>query len=316
TSPQRVVLIPSVSYGIASVAKNISFAPGEEILLLEEQYPSNYYSWKNISDRQDVKLTIIPRPQAEAQAGQIWNEEILKAIQPATKVVALGQVHWTDGTLFDLEAIGKKARENGALLIIDGSQSIGALPFDQAKIKADALFAVGYKWLLGPFALGLGYLGEAFDGGSPLEENWINRQDSDDFQGLVDYTPYYRPEAARYSVGENSNFHLLPILQKSLENLLSWGVEEIQTYCQSITKEPLEQLSAWGCQMETEANRAHHLIGIRFPSGFDLRKLQVALQENQVYASLRGDALRISVHCYTDAQDLGKLTSVIRQVLG
>ena len=103
-------------------------------------------------------------------------------------------------------------------MIIDGSQSIGALPYDNENIKPDALFTVGYKWLLGPFSLGRGYYGEYFDGGIPLEENWVNRKHSKDFQNLVNYTDEYGPIAARYNVGQNSNFHLVPILNETIMN--------------------------------------------------------------------------------------------------
>jgi len=309
---QRIAVIPSVSYGVAAVAKNIKLNPNEEILVADEQYPSNYYSWVNITKESGSEIKIVKPPKEPNNRGRIWNERILDAISEKTRIVSLGNVHWTDGTLFQLKEISKIAKQNNALLIIDGSQSIGALPFDLREIKADAVFSVGYKWLLGPFSLGVSYFGDYFDEGSPLEENWINRKDSDDFQGLVDYTPEYRPFAGRYNVGENSNFHLTPILNGAIEQLLQWGVSNIQKYCKEITTEPINELRNLGCIIEDDECRTNHLFGIRFDNSMDLSKLQKKFLDSKIYASLRGTAVRISVNVYNDQNDMDKLVECIK----
>ena len=71
---------------------------------------------------------------------------------PLPRVVAIGHVHWSDGTLFDLKKIRERLDEVGGLLIIDGTQSVGALPFSVKEFKPDALICGGYKWLLGPYS--------------------------------------------------------------------------------------------------------------------------------------------------------------------
>ena len=313
--PDRIALIPSVSYGMATVARNIGLKPGDELVLLEEQYPSNYYSWQALAAETGAGIVTVKAPESFENKGEAWNEAILNAINERTKVVALGQVHWTDGTRFGLVQIGERARAVGAKLIIDGSQSVGALPFNIQEIRPDALFCVGYKWLLGPFSLGLAYFGEAFDNGSPLEENWINREGSDDFQNLVNYTPDYRPKAGRYSVGENSNFHLLPILKGALVQLNEWGVANIQDYCQQLTAIPINELTQLGCIVEKQESRAAHLFGIRFRKEVDLSRLNALFVENQIYVSLRGTAVRVSVNVFNDQNDMDKLVETIKRVL-
>ena len=117
-------------------------------------------------------------------------------------MVSIGHVHWSDGTLFHLEKIRAKLDKTGGLLVIDGTQSVGALPFSISKIRPDALICAGYKWLMGPYSLGLAYYGPAFDNGMPVEENWINRHNSEDFTGLIGYQDTYREMSLRYEVGE------------------------------------------------------------------------------------------------------------------
>ena len=96
--------------------------------------------------------------------------------------------------------------------------------------------------MLGHYGLGVAYYSERFNQGIPIEDNWINRKDSDDFQNLVNYQDQYREGAARYSVGEQSNFIQVPILQAGLEQILEWGVENIQAYCTDLHKNLIRNL--------------------------------------------------------------------------
>src|SRR6187402_2277519 len=147
-NPKRIAIVPSVSYGMANVAANLKISRGEKIVVAGEQFPSNYYPWQRLCSESGATLNVIEPPKDLLQRGAIWNEKILSAIDNNTKAVALGNVHWADGTLFNLEQIRKRTRDVGALLIIDGTQSVGVLPFDIKKIQPDALVCAGYKWLL------------------------------------------------------------------------------------------------------------------------------------------------------------------------
>ncbi|MDZ7647737.1 MAG: hypothetical protein U5K54_11465 [Cytophagales bacterium] len=112
----------------------------------------------------------------------------------------------------------------------------GRYHLDIKEIRPDALICGGYKWLMGPYSLGLAYYGEYFDQGIPVEENWINRLHSENFAGLVNYESDYQPGALRYEVGEHSNFILVPMLLEALEQINQWKPVNIQKYCAAITK--------------------------------------------------------------------------------
>jgi len=192
----QVALIPAVSYGMATIAKNLDIKAGQNIVLLHEQFPSNVYSWLNFQE-QGVSIKTV----RQSGSKKDFNEQILAAIDENTALVTIPQVHWADGYLFDLLEIGKKARQVAAAFVIDGSQSVGALAFDVNTIKPDALIVAGYKTLMGPYGLGYMYLGDRFLGGKPLEENWIGRKDSENFAALVDYKSEYGKGAVRFDLG-------------------------------------------------------------------------------------------------------------------
>ena len=308
--PQRVAIIPSASYGVATVARNLDLRRGQNIVLTAEQFPSNVYAWRRF-EAQGLTLRFV-EPPGSGPRGEGWSRRILEAIDDDTAAVTMGHVHWTDGTRFDLVEIGRRAREVGAALIVDGTQSVGAMPFDVERLQPDALICAGYKWLMGPYGIGLAYYGPRFDGGTPLEEGWIDRLGSEDFSRLVDYQDRYQPGALRYDVGERSNFVLLPMLRRALEQLLDWGVAAIQLYCRELSRELIAGAKGLGYVIEDEAWRGSHLFGLRLPAGQEVGELQQALAANRIAASVRGNAVRISPHVYNDGADMAALLEALR----
>ena len=311
--PGRVAIIPSVSYGIATAARNTSAERGQNIVVVSEQFPSNVYAWRRLAAERGLELRTVTAPDSPRR-GEDWNGALLAAIDGDTALVALPNVHWTDGTRFDLEEVGRRARALGAAFVIDASQSVGALPFDIKRVGADALITAAYKWLLGPYSIGLAWFGPRYDGGVPLEETWIGRRGSEDFRGLVNYRDEYQPGAVRYDVGERSNFMLVPMLVAALRLILEWRPERIQQYCAELTAAALEEARELGFVVEDPAWRGHHLFGLRAPAGIDLAALNDALREHGVSASLRGSALRVSPNVYNDEADVEALVRALRQV--
>lgn len=306
----RIATIPSVSYGIATVTHNITLNKDEEIVVINEQFPSNIYSWQNLAEKYNATVKTVVKNENEN-----WNISILNTINHKTAVVAIGNIHWSNGSLFDLKAISKKAKEHNALLIIDGSQSVGALPFSVNQIKPDALICAGYKWLFGPYGCGYAYYGKYFDNGIPLEENWANRLNSDNFSGLTNYEPNYKPLANRYQVGESGNFIYVKMQIAALKQIIEWTPSAIQEYCKTISAKAVKQLKALGCKIEDDKDRAHHLFGIQLPENIDLEALKKDFANNNIFVSFRGNYIRVSCHLFNTANDFEPLISCLSKHL-
>lgn len=304
---ETIAIIPSVSYGIAIAVTNIPFEKGDEIIVLEEQFPSNYYAWKALETEKGVVIRTISAPEIIQGRGAAWNEKILEVINPKTKCVAIPHCHWADGTLFNLKTIRKRSAEVGAYLVIDATQSVGALPFSVAEIQPDALVCGGYKWLMGPYSLGIAYYGERFHQGKPLENNWMNHMGSENFSNLVKYNHELKPKATRYDVGESSNFILTPMLSEAIRQLNEWNPKNIQQYCKTITENAVEKLREAGYFIEEDSFRSHHLFGMYLPEGKKINSLKIKLSEKNIFVSYRGKAIRISPNVYNSEADLKKL---------
>lgn len=309
-NPKRIAITPSISYAMANVAMNLKIGRGQKIIVAAAQFPSNYYPWQRLCSETGATIDAIEPPKDLVNRGALWNEKILSAIDNNTRAVAIGNVHWADGTLFQLEEIRKRTKDVGALLIIDGTQSVGVLPFDVRKIQPDALACAGYKWLLGPYSIGVAYYGEYFDQGKPIEESWLNRFNSEDFSSLVNYQADYQPGALRYDVGEHGNFVNVPMLIKSIKQLNQWGIANIQEYIKSITEPAIAALRNKGYWVEEENHRGSHLFGLRMLD-HDPQKVKEVLRRNNIFVSIRGDAIRVAPNVYNDAKDLSKLVKAL-----
>jgi len=311
--PERIVVIPSVSFGMANVINNLPKKKGK-IIVVEGQFPSNIYPWTSLKDR-GYEVEIVAAPEGMIK-GEQWNKKIAKAITAETVLLAIGHVHWADGTLFDLQQFRKKLDIVNGLLIIDGTQSVGALPFDIREIKPDALICAGYKWLMGPYSIGLAYYGEKFDNGKPIEENWINRENSDDFSGLVSYEDKYRTGALRYEVGEHSNFIMIPMMIAAIKQLLKWTPQGIQEYCDSLMTPTIEQASELSFESEELAFRSAHLFGLKLPATTTPEVAMKIFKERKVSVSLRGETIRVAPHVYNDEVDARKFLRALTQISG
>ena len=295
-----VAFVPSVSYGVGLAAANLAL-DGRATLMLADDFPSDVYGWRAAGP-----ITTVERP----KDGD-WTQAVLERLDGGIGVVAVPHVHWTDGTLVDLVAVGEAARRNGAALVVDATQSLGALPLDLDAVQPDFLVAAGYKWLLGPYALGYLWVAPRHREGTPLEANWINREASDDFARLIDYRDAYQPGARRYDVGERSNFVLVPMAQAALEQLLAWGVAEVAETIAALTGYLADGASGLGLDVAPAHLRGPHLMGLRFPGGLPAG-LPERLAAEGISVSIRGDSIRVAPHVYNTEADCDRLLTALK----
>ncbi|HEY1389145.1 MAG TPA: aminotransferase class V-fold PLP-dependent enzyme [Ktedonobacterales bacterium] len=307
--PDGVAIVPSASYGVGLAEANLPIASGQTIVLLEDQFPSNVYPWRDLAARRGATIVTVARP-----ADFDWTTAILAHINEQTGIVAVPHCHWTDGSLIDLARVGERARAVGAALVVDGAQSVGAHPFSVADIQPDFLVAVTYKWLLGPYSLGFVYVAPQWREGAPLESNWITREQSEDFNGLVNYRDAFQPGARRYDMGERSNFALMPIAVASLRQLLAWRVEEIAATLRELTAHIEDGARRVGLDPVPGERRVGHLIGLRSsaPLPPDLSK---QLAAEGIYVSFRGNAIRVSPHLYNTHEEVDRLFAALAKAL-
>jgi len=308
-SADGVAIVPSASYGIAVAARNLPVREGERILILAEQFPSNVYAWRAKARATGAELVALARP----EDGD-WTARVLEAIDERTAVAALPNCHWTDGGLVDLERVGARCREAGAALVLDLSQSCGARPFDVGAVRPDFMVTAAYKWLLGPYSMGFLYVAPEHREGEPIEHNWIARERSEDFAGLVDYRDAYQPGARRFDVGERANFALMPMTLAALGRILEWGVDRIAATLGARNRAIAARAERLGLGAVPDELRAGHYLGLRFPGGVP-DGLLGHLAGHNVHLSVRGSSVRVTPHLWNTDDDVERLFEALEAAL-
>ena len=304
-----IAIVGSASYGIETALKNIRLRPADKVLICADEFPSNLYPLRRAAQEAGADIVTVARP----QDGD-WTRALLHAIDANTRLALLSHCHWTDGGLIDLAAIRLALDAHDGLLVVDATQSLGALPLDVAQVRPDFLVAATYKGLLGPYSLGFLYVAPRWQSGQPLEENWVNREAAHDFARLVDYREGYAPGARRYDMGERANFVALPMAMAALEQIAAWQVARIAQTLSGLTGSIAAQVAPWGFEAAPAHLRAGHFLGLRWPGAMS-PSLLAQLAAAQVHVSIRGSAIRITPHLYNHEGDVARLLEVLEAAL-
>ncbi len=310
TGADSVALIPAVSYGLAIAAANVPIRQGDSIVLLDQDFPSNVYTWRDAGRKHGADVVTVQRDPTG------WTEPLLRAITPRTAVVCVPPCHFLDGSMVDLVSVSQRAREVEAALIVDATQALGATPIDLAAIQPDFLVSVGFKWLLGPYGQSYLYASPKWqNSGVPIEQTWASRCNSDDFARLIDYRDDLRPGARRFDAGAFTQFLHTPMCAAALRQVLEWGVASIAASLAPLIDEVAQRAEAAGYEVPSTAQRSRHMIGIRFRDGLP-PGLAAALAAADVHVSIRGDSLRVAPYLYNDLSDIERLFAIIASSAG
>jgi selenocysteine lyase/cysteine desulfurase len=308
SSADDIAIVPSASYGIATAAKNLPVKKNQSILVLAEQFPSNYYAWERLAEKTGAALKIVSWPEDDD-----WTAAVLHDLTADVAIAVLPHVQWTSGGQLDLVRIGAACRNLGSTLALDLTQSLGALPFNVGDIQPDFAVAACYKWLLGPYSVGLLYVAPEWHNGIPLEENWIQRANARDFSSLILYTENYDHGARRFDMGERSNFALLPAADRAIKQLLEWRVDQISETAGAMSSRIAQAAAELGFHAPREPLRAPHYLALRRKLPIP-KELPEMLAREKVFVSVRGSSIRVTPNVYNTIEDCDRLIACLRRV--
>lgn len=308
--PDAVAIVPSASYGLTAAARNLSVAPGQEILVLDGQFPSNVYVWRDLAAESGADVRTLRRAPEDR-----WTTVILDALNDRTAILACPQVHWLDGGVIDIAAVTAKARAHGAAVALDLTQSIGAMPMALSQVDPDFAVAALYKWGLGPYATAALYVSPRHWRGRALEAGWITRAGAEDFAHLTDYRDAQHETARRFDMGERAQFYLLPLANAALKQLADWTPQGVSDELGALNRRLAEELAGLSLSCEPEDRRAPHYLGVTLPKGAP-PDLTQRLAAQGVHVSQRKDRLRVTGHLHVHERDVSRLLDGLREHLG
>lgn len=303
-------MVPSTSYGVCTAACAVEprLQPGDRILAVAEEFPSGVLPWVSAARKTGATLTFVPAPERGG-----WTQAILDRIDRTVKVIAISTCHWTNGAYIDLPPIGLACRAAGIVLVVDATQSLGAMPFSIGEVQPDFLVAAGYKWLLCPYGFGLLYVAEQWRSAPPLEETWQARDNARDFAALAEYSETYSPGARRFDVGEKCTPTILPGAIAALEQIEAWGVASIAESLSRTNRRIAAHLEQLGFRLPEEPQRCPHMIGAQMPAGY-ANDLVAKLKASGIFISQRAHSIRIAPHLYVTDRDTDRLREALEEI--
>jgi selenocysteine lyase/cysteine desulfurase len=305
--PEEVALVPSTTAGIHLVAEGYPWRPGDNVVTLENEFPSNLYPWMNLQSR-GVETRRVP-----LDAGQADPERILQYCDHHTRMVSVSWVGYATGWRIDLDQLVDLTHRRGLLLFVDAIQGLGVFPLDVRRTPVDFLAADGHKWLSGPEGAGLFFVQRQHLGLlRPLGVGWNSVVQRHDFSH-IDLA--LRDEAARYEGGSQNMAGFLA-LGASLELLQQCGLSSdrspIAERVLELTDLACVRLRGIGARIVSPRDGEHRsgIVSFELPGGdpYGIRKR--CLQAG-VVLSCRGGRLRISPHAYVNEADIDRLIDAL-----
>jgi selenocysteine lyase/cysteine desulfurase len=301
----EIALTAATSYGMSIAAANVPVPAGSAIVMMDNEHTSNRYVWYELAERNDAHVVIAPKP-----ADDDWTAAVIGAIRTSpwpVAVVAGSLVHWFEGVLLDLQAVAQASREAGACLVVDGTQWVGALPFDVRRVRPDFLAFATYKFLLGPYRQAFLYADKRWhEAGVTLEHHSWNRLGGEKPDFYKANKPGFMGGARRFDMGERSDFATLPSTIVSLKMLRDWGLDAVGARLAHLNGLIWDEAETRGLTAVRPARPIPHIaileLGDRLAPDAGPR-----LKAAGVHVTLRGSKMRVSPHVYNEEADIGQL---------
>ena len=301
-------LIHNTAEGMTMVSLGLELAAGDEILLLENEYPSNVYPWEQWRDRGVLLRFVSPGNTADE-----FLANFTAALSAQTKVAAMSMVHWCTGMPLPTEAMAQVCHERGILLVLDGSQGVGQVHLDYRKVAPAVLCFSAWKWLLGP--LGLGVLVVDPESLKRLRMPFKGTDSVADPNTYLPYQSQLRASVDRYTYS-TANYNDWVYFDESLGFLAKIGFERIEGRLVELTSRLWTGLSALGFE-----SAYHHgtqplsgILAVR-KRGVDIDALSEGLSKRGFVTRVRLDHLRLAPHVYQSLEQMDTTVAAIRELL-
>ena len=301
-SADQIAFIQNTSHGMSLIANGVDWQEGDNVVFPEMEFPSNYLPWENLAAK-GVEIRRAP-----AGDGKLTVDTLRPYVDQKTRIVALSHVQYYNGYRANLAAFGEFCHRNNALLVVDGTQSIGALRADVSAAGVDALVVSAHKWMLGGFGIGFMALSQrALNQLSVPNPGWLSVTDPFAFQRTLDLLP----TASRYEPGTKNAIGIWG-LDARLRQIHATRAREIEKRILALTDQLCAGLIAKGYTITSSRNGNEKSAIVTFthdeiPSDLLMERLAA---EN-IRASLRHGAVRISPHYYNSEDEIGLMVETM-----
>jgi selenocysteine lyase/cysteine desulfurase len=306
--PEDIAAGSSATELLCSLAWAISPSKDQNVVSTEIVFPSTVYPWQRVASSTGCEIRL-----AKEKDNFIHINEIITLIDQHTAVVCISHVEYGNGQTFDLHLLAEAAHNHGALLVVDATQSAGAIPIDVQACPVDALISGAYKWLCGPFGAAFMYLAPHLQ--TKLEPGLVGFRSHKNMWDLdasrIDY-----PQAAQKFEFSTMAFGCAVGLTRAINFLNDVGVENIFQHNRQLADRLIEGLQTRGAVITSplEDKSRSSIVRAHFEN-IGSNKIIQSFKRAGVFVSRRGDSIRFSPHLYNSMSDIDKALAEIDNIL-
>ncbi len=305
TNKEETIFFPQYTQlGILPILDGIEFAEGGNIVITDMEFTQNSFPFQVYAKKTNRELRV-----ARSVNGEIPWESFEKTIDDETRIVGLSHVQFSNGFKTDLRAVAALSHDHGAFLLVDAIQSLGTLEFKATDWDVDAVVAGGYKWLLGPFNTGIGYIAPQFlDKIDPTMAGWMTDQD---FLNMIHH-PYNPTQGAKRLQGHINS--TLFALYPSLKLLVNVGLRNIEAKIRALTNQLIRRAE----EMDLKVASPRESYGRGGIVKIDLKNAEKAvkfLKSHNVSVSFRDGGIRFAPHAYNTMEEIDKTMDLVEQFI-
>jgi selenocysteine lyase/cysteine desulfurase len=306
--PEDIAVGSSAAELMGSLAWAVAPAAGSNIVGTGLDFPGTVYPWARVARHTGAEVRL-----ADMKGDDHLADDLIGLIDPRTAVVCVSEVIYSTGQRLDVAGLAEAAHRNGALLVIDATQSAGGIPIDVAALGVDALIAASYKWLCGPFGIAVMYVAPHLH--ERLEPGLVGFRSHERMWDLRADRLQLPPNAHRFEFSTMA-YGCAPGLASSIDYLLRLDVGRIFSRNKRLADLLIEGLRERNAAIMSPTNdRARSsIVATRF-ADVDVRVLAGRLNEAGIVVSARGSVLRFSPHLYNDADDIQQALTTIDRCL-
>jgi selenocysteine lyase/cysteine desulfurase len=301
--PEEIAFVDNTTQGLNYFARGLVWKKGDNVVLPRVEFPSNVYPWLSLSE-QGVRLKFVPE-----RAGRIQVEDIERAIDARTRLVAISFVEFSSGYRNRLAEIGRICSRRGIYFVVDGIQGLGALKLDVKKCLIDGLSAGGHKWLLAPQGTGIFYCSSRVmpDLRHPTP-GWLS---------MVGWEDYYNfkykmwPDCRRY---ESAQKNLVGIagLGAALAMINRLGIASVERRIIDTTDHLCRLLESRGMKVLSPRGEGEKSGIVTFlPRGLTGEQACALLRRKRMLTVPRRGGVRVSPHFYNTREEMEKLVAAL-----
>ena len=153
--PDEVAITASATLALGQIAWFLRPGRGDNVVSVDLEFPSSTYPWLRVAEDTGAEVRLVQR---RAEPEGLSLEDVAALVDRRTKVVCVSHVQYATGHRLDPARLAALAHEHDAVLVLDASQSAGAVPIDVRADDVDFLVATSYKWLCSSFGAAICYV--------------------------------------------------------------------------------------------------------------------------------------------------------------